>query len=463
MAAHPRPPAAGDLLGLSLCSGVGGLEIGLHVAEPRYRTVCHVEREAFAAACLVARMADQALDHAPVWDDLATFDGRRWRGCVDIVTAGYPCQPFSTAGKRLGARDPRHLWPHVRRIVVQCRPRLVFLENVGGHLSLGFDVVHRELSRLGFEVAARLQSAAETGASHERERLFILAVARHVERPPWRAVDDAGVRGAAAGERPAIVVGGSRAALADDGEGPETFRTRQGACTAGEGHQRERRRDAADGGGEGLADAGGIGGEAGRSRQTGRQDGAIPDLHGSRLADADLARSPGAEQPGQPGQPGQAQRRFGAGSTAAELRRACASGDVGHAVDDGRAGTDIHPGRRSKGRGAAGAVGSGRVLELPIYPPGPAERERWAAILADEPLLAPAQPRIRRVADGLASGLDDPFAWQHAARADRLRATGNGVVPLAAAAAYLALRAELELRADARNRARDAADGADLR
>lgn len=398
MAAHSRPPSADDINVLALCSGAGGLEIGLALAEPRARTVCHVEREAFAAACLVARMADQALDHAPVWDDLATFDGRRWRGCVDIVTAGYPCQPFSTAGKRLGRRDPRHLWPHVRRVIVQCRPEWVFLENVGGHLSLGFDTALRELSRLGFEVAARLQSAAETGASHERERLFILAYA----------------------------VGGAdqRRRGAGDVQGPA-------GGAEGARYQRQRRGHAADGGGEGLADAG-------------------------------LAGLAGAEQPGQPGQPGQAQCGFGARSTAAELRRACAGRDLGHAVDDGRARTHLHARRRPEGRGAPGAGGAGRVLELPVYPPGPGERERWAAILADEPLLAPAQPRIRRVADGMAAGLDDPFAWQHAARADRLRATGNGVVPLAAAAAFLALSAELELRAAARSRATDAADGVDL-
>ena len=97
------------LHGLSLCAGVGGLDLGLHIVCPGYRTVGYVEREAYAAAALVARMADKALDPAPVWDDLTTFDGRPWRGVVDILTAGYPCQPFSIAGRRLGEADPRHL------------------------------------------------------------------------------------------------------------------------------------------------------------------------------------------------------------------------------------------------------------------------------------------------------------------------------------------------------------------
>jgi len=92
--------------------------------------VAHVERDPFAAAVLVARMADQALDQAPVWDDLRSFDGRPWRGRVDLVTAGFPCQPWSAAGRRQGIEDDRWLWPDVARIVAEVGPRLVLLENV---------------------------------------------------------------------------------------------------------------------------------------------------------------------------------------------------------------------------------------------------------------------------------------------------------------------------------------------
>ena len=85
------PSGAGDacLFGLSLCSGAGGLELGLHLALPGYRAVGHVERETYAAAILVARMEEATLDCAPVWDDVASFDGRPWRNAVDIVTAGF--------------------------------------------------------------------------------------------------------------------------------------------------------------------------------------------------------------------------------------------------------------------------------------------------------------------------------------------------------------------------------------
>ncbi len=89
-AAGRAPDGRGDgLLGLSLCAGVGGLDLGLILACPGYRTVGYVEREAFAAALLVARMDDAALDRAPLWDDVASFNGRPWRGGVDIVLAGF--------------------------------------------------------------------------------------------------------------------------------------------------------------------------------------------------------------------------------------------------------------------------------------------------------------------------------------------------------------------------------------
>ena len=157
---------------LSLCAGIGGIDLGL----ARWsRTVCFLERDAFAAAVLVARMEEEALDRAPIWDDLRTFDGKRWRGAVDLVVAGYPCQPFSVAGKQLGERDERHLWPEVARIIAQCGAPLAFLENVPGHLRLGFDRVLADLAALGFDAEWDLVRASDVGAPHRRERLFVLA------------------------------------------------------------------------------------------------------------------------------------------------------------------------------------------------------------------------------------------------------------------------------------------------
>lgn len=178
----PDPYAPDDIRGLSLCAGYGGLDLGLHIAEPTYRTVGYVEREAHAAATLVARMEDEALAPAPIWDDLRSFDGRPWRGRVDLVSAGYPCQPFSQAGHRRGAADPRHLWPSVARILEEVAPEWAFLENVAGHVSLGLGDVVRDLRGLGYHVRAGLFTAAEAGAPHLRRRLFILAHADGVGR-----------------------------------------------------------------------------------------------------------------------------------------------------------------------------------------------------------------------------------------------------------------------------------------
>ncbi|CTQ77423.1 DNA cytosine methyltransferase [Roseibium alexandrii] len=130
---------------------------------------------------LVARMEDKALDNAPVWSDVKSFHGRPWAGKLHILSAGYPCQPFSSSGLRRGRDDPRHLWPDVARIIGETGPEWVFCENVEGHLDRGFEEVAGDLSELGYSVKAGLFSAAEVGASHIRKRLFILA---HADNQP---------------------------------------------------------------------------------------------------------------------------------------------------------------------------------------------------------------------------------------------------------------------------------------
>lgn len=175
---------------LSLCAGVGGLDLGLRLALPTARTICYVECEGYCCEVLASRMEDQALDDAPVWTDIRTFDGRPWRGIVDCVIGGYPCQPFSCAGRRRGADDPRHLWPHIARVVGEVQPELCFFENVAGHLNLGFDTVRADLEGLGYEVAAGLFTAAEVGAPCRDRRLFILAAANGIsgqslQSCPW--------------------------------------------------------------------------------------------------------------------------------------------------------------------------------------------------------------------------------------------------------------------------------------
>lgn len=163
---------------LHLCSGYGGFELALRLASVPVRTVAHVERDSHAAATLVARMEDQALDRAPVWSDIETFDGGPWHGRVDLVTAGFPCPDFSSAGRRAGVHGDHWLWPECARVVGEVAPRLIFLENVPGLVRLGgLTRVLSDLARLGFDAEWGLLSAAAVGATHQRERFWLLAYA----------------------------------------------------------------------------------------------------------------------------------------------------------------------------------------------------------------------------------------------------------------------------------------------
>ena len=160
---------------LSLCTGYGGIERGLDLAGVEHQVIAHVEIEAFAIANLVAKMEAGKLDAAPVWSNLKTLPVEPFRDRVDILTGGYPCQPFSAAGKRLGEEDPRHLWPYIRDIIRAVRPVRCFFENVEGHISLGLREVISDLESLGYKVAWGIFSAREVGAPHQRKRVYIMA------------------------------------------------------------------------------------------------------------------------------------------------------------------------------------------------------------------------------------------------------------------------------------------------
>ena len=157
--------------------------MGLMLAEPGYHTRAFVEWENWPRSVLIAAQRAGYFAPAPIWGDLREFDARPFRGAFDAVLAGYPCQPFSAAGKRGGVDDPRHLWPDVARAIFELRPAWVFLENVPGHVTLGLETVLRELWSLGYTPAAGLFSAAEVGAPHQRLRVFILA---HTDEPASR-------------------------------------------------------------------------------------------------------------------------------------------------------------------------------------------------------------------------------------------------------------------------------------
>lgn len=160
---------------LALFAGAGG---GLYATKwlLGWRAVCYVEWNKYCVEVLKARIRDGVFDDAPIWDNARTFDGTPWCGVVDIITAGFPCQPFSVAGNRLGEKDPRNMWPDTIRIIREVGAPLVFLENVSG-LRYGsyFGRILGDLAESGYSVRWRVLSAAEVGAPHKRDRVFILA------------------------------------------------------------------------------------------------------------------------------------------------------------------------------------------------------------------------------------------------------------------------------------------------
>ena len=160
---------------ISFCSGYGGIERGLDLAGVEHRVIAYVEIEAFCVANLVAKMESGQLPPAPIFTNLKTFPAEVFRDRCDLITGGYPCQPFSAAGMRKGEDDPRHLWPFIRRHIAAIRPHRVFFENVEGHISLGLSSVIADLEEDCYRSAWGIFSAREVGAPHQRKRVFIMA------------------------------------------------------------------------------------------------------------------------------------------------------------------------------------------------------------------------------------------------------------------------------------------------
>ena len=161
--------------GLALFAGVGGLDLGINLAIPSSRTVCFVEREAFAASVLRAKMEEGRLHKAAIWSDVTTFDGRPFVGKVDYISAGFPCQPWSKAGKMQKTEDRRWLWDDIKRIICEVRPGFLFLENVPGIINGGIDPILRDLASIGFNAEWGMLKASEVGANHQRSRFFLFA------------------------------------------------------------------------------------------------------------------------------------------------------------------------------------------------------------------------------------------------------------------------------------------------
>ena len=248
---------------ISLCSGIGGFDIGLRGIFPNMRTVVHVEGEAFCVKHLVEKMQAGQLDACPIYPDLCRFPWSEFAGAVDIITAGFPCQPFSVAGQRKATEDDRHLWPYITNGIRETKPQLVIFENVSGIASApspGFhSVLHNVLSDLeglGYQATAGQFTAAEVGAPHQRKRWFIIGMADTISNSQRCISRAAGgkARGEDVGQRNRKVGPSGSAAsseLANTRCDPEAARRQRqvvaegcgtgheqsgGGCHAGQGH-----------------------------------------------------------------------------------------------------------------------------------------------------------------------------------------------------------------------------------
>lgn len=403
---------------MALFSGVGRLERAAHlVLGARYRTVCHVERDAYAAAVLVARMEDKALGTAPIWDDVSTFDGFRWRGLVDIISGGFPCQDISDAGARKGIREGKRsgLWFQYARIIGEMGPRYAWVENVGALNRRGLDIVLGSLADLGFDAEWITLRASDVGAAHGRKRLFILAHSRRIPSGEWSKRERV-LEGNSGGDGQlgnSSFQGCERHTDGDQGRSVVTHGCASVANpdSAGQRIVGEQTRKVGDG------------------RRTNEGD------KGFHIAPWNNADGYGSEEVAKPPsgglgilrQPSGCERQLdGRGE---ELADTVSPRHEGNRSTRAPWGSEPFTLRRDR-------------AEIPLFAPGPGDRALWEEILANSPELSPSvKPRLRLLAHGMGMVVDK-------GRADQLRCSGNGVVDLQAAVALAVLAGRLGVAKD---------------
>ena len=388
---------------LSLCTGYGGIERGLEIAGYQHRTIAHVEIEAFATANLVAKMEEGKLVPAPVWSDLKTLPAHCFRDRVDVLTGGYPCQPFSAAGLRKGAEDPRHLWPYIYDHIRTIRPVRCFFENVEGHISLGLRQVIDDLEELGYATTWGIFSASEVGAPHQRKRVYILAELQH----PNTNRGDGGAQSerehkwaqesnrSGAGQMESFVANTNSTGQQPSERQPRSPEARHNAWRGSEAmantdSQRQR----------GRAETGGW--QAGQGAE-GSAATNVADATGNdaRAILRDLEGEDGKKNRSQVEEQKNPRQFSDCGS------------DVAHAVSEGSQGR-LPRGQDQERQNQQGHAGRSSAAH------GQPEPISWAT-----------EPDVGRVVNGAAS------------RVDRLRLLGNGVVPHTAAKAWIVLNDQL--------------------
>jgi len=224
----------------SLFTGYGGLDLAV---EQHVNGSLEWYAEIEPAAC---KILEELHPGVPNLGDVTKID---WSTVppVDVITGGYPCQPFSHAGNRKGKNDERHLWPYVRDAIRTIRPRFAVLENVRGHVSLGFADVLADLASIGFDAEWSVVRASDAGACHQRARLFIIA---HPNTQGVQGHEDIG--GEAPSERRGHFEQGAGSLASDtdsDGHGQQLHSRRMGSLeteTESQPQQRERSRGKSD-------------------------------------------------------------------------------------------------------------------------------------------------------------------------------------------------------------------------
>ena len=413
---------------ISLCSGIGGLDLAARMVDPEARTVAYCELEPFPIRVLEARMKAGDLDEAVILGDLTKVDWSEWRGKADTVVAGFPCQPHSLAGRRKGTADERWIWPSIAQAIKEVEASTVFLENVPGLISSGgLLAVLRSLASLGFNAEWGTLRASDVGATHRRDRVFILA-----QRAGASELADSSCA--------------RRARHEQKSDGLTSCSTELADCNSPRCNRLNANRQSEDGSDIGDAGRGSRaevadaeqrlrGRRCKRDPESGRED--------SKAVRGDFFSQPNLEGCPLPRSPGPADL------TAPDYR--ClnvADSNSPERLPDG-GDTD----RQNDGRNNSGGSSGDNVVEAATkpswpcsWPPGPSDHKAWAEILAKEPGLAPAiEPHFCGVADGLPEGLVKralATATREAKRLrrDRLKALGIAVVPCQAAAAWVVLQ-----------------------
>jgi DNA (cytosine-5)-methyltransferase 1 len=365
---------------LDLCSGIGGFALAAKWSG--YETIGFCEIDPWCRRVLAKHWPG-----VPQHDDLWTLTGdlvREWiaegvdralpdatgnlrrasgddrpiasnRRGLDLITGGYPCQPFSVAGKRLGAEDDRHLWPAIAALVADLRPARCLFENVGGHVTMGLDAVLSDLESLGYACWPVVIPAAAVGAPHRRDRVWILADAER--GGGWEPVRTDAAQGAlleAIGREGASGIGSSRADVADaEGERRQERFTatepRTMGLFAGEGTEGTEREDDPDSHGERCT-------QRAHAPESKEQEFDYWDAHQGQGRSGDVADAQRVRQPGQ----GQHEQ---SGDPAARGHR-----EAGHVVDDGQ----------PAGKGEAVSSMGGEIDGLSRWVVGPGRLNPWA-------------------------------------------------------------------------------------